>query len=95
MKKDETLEEFLARGGKIKKIPYKSPEVKQPITKQTTSTPINFLSYDEADLLYGKPSKTKKKKTSGSSVDLSALPEELKAKFISKLSQEIEEMDDE
>lgn len=89
--KVETIEEYLARGGEIKKIP-KAETVKQPdvIKKPTAGGPVTILSLEEADLFYGearKSSKPKKVKPS-LKIDLTALPEAIRYKFINKLKEE-------
>lgn len=89
--KVETVEEFLARGGEIKKIPV-TEAVKQPdvIKKPTPGGPVTILSLEEADLFYGearKSSKPKKVKPS-TKIDLEALPEALRSKFINKLKED-------
>ncbi len=93
--KTETIEEFLARGGKITKVEYKQPELKEHITRQTSGGPATILSLGEAELFYGE-AKAKKAITKNK-VDMSALPEALRNKFINKLSEEVnlEEGDDE
>jgi hypothetical protein len=87
--KTETIQEFLARGGKITKLEFKQHEAKEQVTRQAPGGPANILSLDEADLFFGE-AKVKKTKPKPN-IDLSALPPELKAKFIAKLSEEIEE----
>ena len=89
--KVETIEEFLARDDKITKIP-KAEVVKQPdvIKKPTPGGPVTILSLEEADLFYGearKSSKPKKPKPS-TKIDLDALPEALRSKFINKLKED-------
>jgi ribosomal protein S19E (S16A) len=89
--KVESIEEYLARGGSIKKLPsvetVRQPEV---IRKLVTGGPVTIMSLEEADLFYGearKGSKPKKAKPS-LKIDLSALPEALRSKFINKLKEE-------
>ena len=89
--KVESIEEYLARGGSIKKLPsvetIRQPEV---IRKTIAGGPVTIMSLDEADLFYGearKGSKPKKVKPA-LKIDLSALPEALRAKFINKLKEE-------
>jgi hypothetical protein len=89
--KVESIEEYLARGGSIKKLPaaemIRQPEV---IRKTVAGGPVTIMSLEEADLFYGearKGSKPKKAKPS-TKIDLSALPEALRAKFITKLKEE-------
>lgn len=89
--KVETVEEYLARGGSIKKLPP-AETIRQPeVTRKTVAAgPANIMSLEEADLFYGearKGSKPKKAKPS-LKIDLNALPEALRAKFINKLKEE-------
>lgn len=89
--KVETIEEYLARGGSIKRLPA-GETARQPdaIRKTVTGGPAIIMSLEEADLFYGearKGSKPKKAKPS-LKIDLSALPEALRAKFINKLKEE-------
>lgn len=89
--KVETVEEYLARGGSIKRLPAVET-IRQPdATRKTTAAgPANIMSLEEADLFYGearKGSKPKKAKPS-LKIDLNALPEALRAKFINKLKEE-------
>ena len=80
--KTETLAEFLARGGKITKVA--SPELaakSESIRSTNAGGPAVFLSLGEADLFYGEK-KAKKAKKSKAPLDLSALPEELRKKYV-------------
>lgn len=80
--KTETVEEFLARGGKVTVVPPIQPENKELTVKSTVVTPPNILSYGEADQLYGRKKKRKKKKTAEiSEADIACLPEELRKKL--------------
>jgi hypothetical protein len=82
MKKTETIAEFLARGGKITKVASAEPTVKPESIRSTTAGgPAVFLSLGEADLFYGEH-KAKKAKKSKAPLDLSALPEELRKKYV-------------
>lgn len=90
--KIETIEEFVARGGIIKRIPFKFSEKKNDITRKTETGPAIILSYEEADLFYGegKPPKPKSTKTSPS-IDINSLPEALRIKYINKLKANYDE----
>jgi hypothetical protein len=80
--KRETVEEFLARGGVIKKIP--SVDTSKPeIIKALGSVTVNFITMEEAEL-YNEPEKVTARKTAKKKapVDLSALPKELLDKFM-------------
>lgn len=93
----ETVEEFLARGGNINRVPAASREPQEEVIRKTNSgAPAVFLSLDEADLFYGearKGSKPKKQKPS-LKIDLDALPPALKAKFIAKLKEDTNGQED-
>jgi hypothetical protein len=83
MKKTETVAEFLARGGVINKIPANQSAIKGDNVKSTTNGgPANLLSMDEADLYYGEIKARKAKKKNASVIDLSALPEALRKKYV-------------
>lgn len=90
-KKTETIEEFLKRGGSIRRVPEVTREPQVDVIRKTVSgLPTVFLSLEEADLFHGearKSSKPKKQKPS-SKIDLDALPPALKAKFIAKLKED-------
>jgi hypothetical protein len=88
-RKIETVEEYLARGGTITKIPTGSSRIKEESLKHQVNGPVTILSLEDADLFYGeaKPSKAKKQKPS-LKIDLNALPESLRNKFLAKLKNE-------
>jgi hypothetical protein len=84
--KTESIAEFLARGGQITlvtKSELKDGEVVRPVA---ISGYASILSTADADLYHGesKPRKNKKKKKVVS-IDISALPEELRVRFIDPL----------
>lgn len=89
--KVETVEEYIARGGSINRLPT-GETAKQPdvIRKTVTGGPVVIMSLEEADLFYGEARKGSKPKKSKPSlnIDLSALPEALRSKFINKLKEE-------
>lgn len=82
--KKETVAEFLARGGKITRVPTAAPSYKPELTKSTNiGAPANIVTLDHADLYHGEQKKSKaKKKKIVSNIDLSALPEELRKKYV-------------
>lgn len=89
--KVETVEEYIARGGVIKKLPREEMAKQPDVTRKTvTGGPVAIMSLEEADLFYGEARKgTKPKKAKPSlNIDLSALPEALKSKFINKLKED-------
>ena len=89
--KVETVEEYLARGGSIKKLPA-AEVIRQPdvIKKAATGGPVTIMSLEDADLFYGEARKNAKPKKVKPSlkIDLNALPEALRSKFINKLKEE-------
>jgi hypothetical protein len=89
--KVETVEEYLARGGSIKKLPA-AEVIRQPdVTRKTVAGgPVVIMSMEEADLFYGEARKNAKPKKAKPSlkIDLSALPEALRSKFINKLKED-------
>lgn len=89
--KPKTIDEFLAQGGVIKKLPM-GETAKQPdvIKKPTAGGPVTILSLEEADLFYGearKNSKPKKAKPSAK-IDINSLPEALRDKYLNKFKEE-------
>lgn len=89
--KTETIEEFLARGGSITKLnPKELPAQVEVIRKTIAGGPAVIMTLDEADLFYGVPTKNPKPKSikPSTKIDLNALPEALRIKFINKLKEE-------
>lgn len=81
--KFESVDEFLARGGTITKVDLGVP-IKQEVMHAAQGGPVNILSLEDADLYYGEKRKqtakiVKKKKDL---IDLSALPPELRRKYV-------------
>jgi len=93
--KVETIEEFLARGGKPEIIPYQDPKNVKDLafsTRTNLNSPPsnNFISFGEADLFHGeirKGSKPKKQKPE-TKIDVSMLPEALRKKYCQGLLDE-------
>lgn len=91
--KVESVEEYLARGGSIQRLPQKSRDREVEVVRKTGAAgPAIFLSLDEADLFYGEARKGSKPKKAKPSlrIDLEALPPALRAKFIAKLKEEVD-----
>lgn len=87
MKKTETISDFLARGGKITKVSYNHPDsIKDSIKSTSGGGPVTILTMDDADLFYGehKVKKQTKKKVQ-SIIDISALPEALRKKYVDEV----------
>lgn len=86
--KTESIADFLARGGKITKVPANQPEQKPDSIKHGSNGGVAVLmTMDQADLFYGekKESKAKKPKKAISTIDIHALPEELRKKYIDEV----------
>ena len=95
--KTETIEEFIARGGRPEIVPYQEPKnVKDLAFSGRVSSSIppssNFISFGEADLFsteQNKNTKPKKKKPE-LKIDISLLPESLRKKYCQELTNEDE-----
>ena len=86
----ETVDQYLARGGSIKRLPIVILDTPpESVRKNGPTGPAVFLTLDEADLFFGEPSKKKPKKNKPTlKIDLDVLPVALRAKFIAKLKEE-------
>lgn len=75
---EEMIEEFLANGGKIEKIEYQEPEVKNTIGNINKKTP-ELMTLAEGQHMFTKKQKRrkKKKKVDLSGIDMSLIPEHL------------------
>jgi hypothetical protein len=93
--KTETIAEFLARGGKITKVAEDPPAVKAESIKSTSSGgPAVIMSMGEADLYYGEHKPRKAKAKAKSTMDLSALPPELRKKYVDDIINVNKEADE-
>lgn len=98
--KKETVEEFLARGGKIQKIQYNKPETKETVGSAPVSGHSSIMTYDAADLYYGEARKSNTSAAKNAkpkkqpSIDFSALPAELQKSLLEELSSRKEESND-
>lgn len=86
-KRIETVEEYLARGGEITRVPANIPKVENPITVVSSSTggPAVIMTYGEADLFYGDIKKKRVRKAvvaKKPAIDFSVLPEAVRLKFL-------------
>lgn len=91
--KKETIDEFLARGGVISKLPaVPLDKNSDPIKATSASGPVVILSMEEADLYYGEARKgsVPKKAKSSAKIDINALPESLRIKYINRLKENID-----
>lgn len=89
--KIQSLDDYLANGGNITKLPPKETDPSVNVFKTASAgAPAVIMSLEEADLFYGesrKGSKPKKPKTSAK-IDLDALPEAIRSKFIARMKEE-------
>jgi hypothetical protein len=99
--KKETVAEFLARGGKITKVPANVPtqKVENIRSNNANSGIVTIVSMEDADLYHGEVRKGKTRKKTGTpiapTIDVSALPEALRKKYVDKLMAAKKERDDE
>ena len=95
MNKTETIAEFLARGGVIQRLPTQAPTTKTDSIKPSTNNGIAVIvSMEEADLYHGE-SKVRKPKKAINKIDLSALPEALRKKYVDEVISASKEDDEE
>lgn len=88
MKKTETIAEYLARGGIIKRLPEVAREPQINVIKRSTADGVvTLLSLEEAEVLYGEPNKRTKKAKTITQIDIDALPLELKNKYLAKVKE--------
>lgn len=88
--KTETLAEYLARGGTIKVVPANARESQNEPVKQVQGGPAKILTYEEADLYLGEGKPRKVKPKPKSTLDLSALPEALRKKFLERYKGDVD-----
>lgn len=82
--KVETLQEFLARGGTIKKCDP-AERTKEQDVKSMAVGPATLLTLEEGELFYGEKKKSKATKVlKQPTVDFNVLPEGLKEKYLAK-----------
>lgn len=87
--KKETLQEFLARGGKVKVIPAVLPEETKSPVRSTIAKPVaTILTLEEADQLYGSKKTDQKRKRKSTDSKSSKKMEELR-KSIEALPQDL------
>jgi hypothetical protein len=75
---EQLIEEFLANGGEIEKLPYVDPETKHTVGSTTKKTP-QIMTLAEGEEMFGKVKKRKKKikEPDFSGIDLDLIPEHL------------------
>lgn len=88
--KKESLEEFLARGGQITKVPTEQRKETPSVIKTQSGGPAHLMSLEEGALFYSEI-KDKKESTPKESpkLDINALPEVLRKKYIDKIKNEV------
>ena len=96
IKTTETLNEFLTRGGTIKKALYIPPSLSEEITRSTKHTKqVILLTMDEAEIYYGEKDKriTQPVKTLPT-LNVAALPEYLRKKYVYDVLNKRQEEED-
>lgn len=89
--KTESLEQFLARGGKIKVVQPKVPETTQTVfSSSKKNISADTMTLWDAQIYFGekegRPSSAKQPKNNKeASLNLDALPEELKKRLLEKI----------
>ena len=83
MRKVETVEEYIARGGNITKCPIVEAIEKEQNVKSIITGPVTFLSLEEAELMFGEKTTRKKKEkpVDLTNIKVDAVPEDLR-KFL-------------
>jgi hypothetical protein len=91
--KTETVQEFLARGGKITKLPSNMENELSDgqVKKLAAQGPAKIITMDEADLFHGEKSVRKGRKKQQPSLDIQVLPEPLKQKLLSRITDKDED----
>jgi len=81
--KNESLDEFIARGGKITKLePVKDEEKPTVNVKSTVSKPPNLMSLEDGEFYYGETEKTEKRaEKKRSKINMDILPEHIRKLF--------------
>lgn len=76
---EELMKEFLAKGGKIEKLPAAPYEVSYKVSSTTKSVP-ELKTLAEGELLYGAKSKSRKKtkKADYSNINMDLIPDHIK-----------------
>lgn len=91
IKKTETIAEYLARGGSITKLAPGETAKQIDVTRTTNvGGPAVILSLEDADLFYGEARKNSKPKKAKAepTIDINALPEALRTKYLNRLKEE-------
>lgn len=101
MGKKETVEEYLARGGKVVVLPKDNNFDTQNVCRPSLSKQAIALTLDEAVVLYGDPEvsksesyrikSNKKRNAMRKEINVDALPEALKRSLKNKLKEQLDE----
>jgi hypothetical protein len=73
--KIETIEEYLARGGAIERLPYVNKSIPEPV--RVTAGNNVIITMEEGDLYNGEVKKRKKSSKAEIKIDTSKLPADL------------------
>ena len=93
--KVEALDAFIARGGKITKIPLLRGATKE-VTVHTIASggPVIIMALDDAELFYGEAKVKKKKQSILPKIDISVLPDVLRNKVLNSLKNGEDDLDE-
>ncbi len=86
----ETIEEFLARGGKVTVVPPKEREEQNHVLSPNGNGIPNLLTLEEGDLFFGEVKVRKPKEEVKPKIDFNALPEALRKKYMKELNDDEE-----
>lgn len=94
----ESIEQFLAKGGTITKCPpAEDKSTKEHVRSTVSAAPSPApMSLEDFGLIYGEPKKQRKRSVSSKhTVDMSALPDFLKKKYLKEVYHGGQEQEDE
>jgi hypothetical protein len=88
--KNETLEEFIARGGKVQQVPAHVPEEKPVIVKSTANVPPKLMSLTDGEHFFAERSKRKvdQKKKFIDKLNKTNLPKEVIEKLMNAVKND-------
>lgn len=78
--KVETVEEYLARGGQIERLPYIPPADKKEYIKVSSPVNVNLMNLDEGQHFFAEKA-TRKRKVKEIHIDTKLIPAALLAKL--------------
>jgi hypothetical protein len=91
MKKQESVKDYLARGGTITRVPSAASKTTETAIYVAKSGHSAIMTYESADLYYGETKANHKppaKQTKKPNIDFSALPEELKQSLLEQYGEQ-------